>query len=308
MRFIPGSNQQDNQRSHKYGGRTDLTREQRFVEFDSVSQFTREAFDYADGHTDTKRDDLVSQGITPISTEVWGTGKQLWKGGSYAQLVERVENGMTDHVEEAQSLMRKIECGLNLRGLIPRWQNDVAGVLPCVPSHLAGDPRSMRRRAPQVSRGQSSKIKVYYTPVVSGAIDHKVIMERGIVVLACVMAIAKARPVDLYMYSTLGKGDVIVKIGTNPMRMSEVAWSITNANIFRGLMYKRAEALTGWSGEWGRWSSKNSGQAPTLAQQRKQLEVGENDIVIPGMHVNEMNKIMKDPVAWINGILDTMRK
>jgi hypothetical protein len=229
-----------------------------------------------------------------------------WSGETEQELEERSRNGYTGAVPEAEKLLAGIDASLNMHGLTPRWNRAPVGAFPCVPSYLANDPDSMLRIDRVVApRGE---INVYYCPMTSSGVYHEESFRRGVVVLAAIMALSRVRPVNAYYVTCMGLGDHIIKLRTNPMVLSESAYVLTSCAFYRTWAYSWGHDTAGWDGGWGAWSGQYTRDEADakVAHMKTCLGLGDEDVMIPGMHLYDLG-IMRDPVKWINGLLDRYR-
>jgi len=275
-----------------------------FTEYNSFQEFASE-FDWKSKQFDDGHSDRRKAGITTV-----GSWEGSWIGESKQDVQRHIAEGCTELVADAEAMLQEINSKVSLKGLRESWTLAPEGAFPCVPSHLAGSPEAMLQRQRNLKvASQQSTLKVYYSPTVHAGVKPKAILQRGTVVLATVLALSKVRPVELYYYSVTGKGDVIIRIQTNPMKLSETAWVITSPGVFRGMSFKRSSDLFGWEGRRGQWAggSNVASWKTKVASQRKALELSEADLLIPGAQMQDMG-LLKDPVGYINDLLDAYRE
>lgn len=230
-----------------------------------------------------------------------------WTAETWSEFNERIHDGYTGAVPDAEKLLAEIDANIDTTGLIDHWQDSVVGAFPNVPAFLAGSPECMRSfTGNSRNTGKKSPIKVVYSPIVSASTDAETIKKRGIVVLALVMALSRVRPVELEVVTCLGNMDSRIRLKSAPLMLSETAYVLTNPTWFRSLAYTFAHASAAWDGGWGAWSGGGSQSDEGVAHMRKCLGLQDDDLFISPLHCND-NELMDNPVKYINGVLDQYR-
>jgi len=237
--------------------------------------------------------------------------KESWTGETRDQVTERIDNGYTGAVADADRVLSSIDCDINTMGLAPQWGLAPVGVAPNVGAFLAGSPDCMYHKS-YSARQNNGEINLYYCPIASAGISHEDSFRRGVVVLSAVIALSRVRPVNCYYFTCMGKGDHIVKIRTNPLVLSEAAYMLTSTAVWRAISLQYASKTAGWKYDWGKWSCTGGKYGQGMTEQEKVdhmkqcLGLGEDDILIPGHHLDR-NDITANPAAWVNGLLDKYR-
>lgn len=85
---------------------------------------------------------------------------------------------------------------------VPQWCRDVAGDWPMIPAAIGGDPFSMMRRAK--TRAEAGAVRVFLPLTCSTAVKASDFATVLISIVAALRALASQRPVELWVYSTIG--------------------------------------------------------------------------------------------------------
>jgi hypothetical protein len=221
-----------------------------------------------------------------------------WGGDSRSALLGKCEAGDDRFVAPAMALLEKINAEIEIPR--PQWQPSVYGAFPNVPEALAGEIECMRHL--QLPQEESTPIRIYYDPTSSAAIDAKDLQSRGCAALALVMALSAIRPVELWCFSDLDAhgtdhANVMVKIQSAPLMVSEACYMMCNPGFARCLMYGYAEKTMGFHGMWGFGDHCEDATARARLMAAS-LNASPQDLVIPGISVRD--EMVKDPVGWVN--------
>ena len=260
----------------------------RFRMFNSVQEFV---------------DTCAAETTARVRREYSSEDTRRWTGHTWQEAHDIAKAGDIGAVPKAEEMLDKIDAEIDTSGLTPRWEDSVVGAFANVPAYLAGAPESMRNK--RDSHTNKGEVNVYYSSVTSADIKKEMSYDRGITMLALVMALQRVRAVNLYYFTTLGKAyDHVVKVQTNPMVMSEAAHVLTSTSFYRNLSYGMA-TTKGWKGGWARWSSYGNDKV-IVDTLKRTLDLADDDVVIPTMHRRNTG-MMADPVKYINGHLDRYR-
>lgn len=222
-----------------------------------------------------------------------------WTGDTFDNALNKVLKGDTSKVADADKLLTRLEANIELK--TRQWVGAVAGVFPSVPDYLAGHPESMRKLTEQAS--DQTPLKVFVDIVASCSLTPDQMQTRGTAVLALVMALSSARPVELWTCSALDGADedgftnVMIRIASAPLQLSEACAALGNAATARALLYGLGRRLNGFAGGWSRLGSREEDIRAMLGAHCQPA-----DLVIKPTHANDED-IIKDPVAWLNKTL-----
>jgi hypothetical protein len=223
---------------------------------------------------------------------------------TFEQSVKLARDGWPHIVDDANKIIADIEAsGLIARGQ-PTYVNDVAGAFPNVPAYLAGSPECMFRRGSSELLGEQSPLTVYLDVSVWAGTDADQIKKRGIAILALVMILSERRPVDLYVFSSLGAGMFgggnqalfcVMPVETRPLDISTATYALTSAGFLRNLCFAWADKH-GFDGGYA-WHKEPRDDA-TRELVREVLGASPQDLVIYGAGTNE--KHLTDPIGWLH--------
>ena len=227
-----------------------------------------------------------------------------WGGDSRSELLKQCSFGDNRHVAAAEALLSKINAEIEIPR--PQWQPQVFGAFPVVPEALAGEIECMRMLSSPEE--ESSPVRVFYDPTSSAVIDAKDLQARGCAALALVMALSAIRPVELWVFTDLDSNhrdhaNVMVKVQTSPLMVSEACYMMCNPGFARCLLYGYAEKTMDFSGMWG-FGDHCEDATERARVMADSLRASPSDLVIPG--ISARDQMVKDPVGWVNNQLEKM--
>jgi hypothetical protein len=229
-----------------------------------------------------------------------GSGDSSWTGETMRESIELAISGDTSKVAEAESLLEKVNANIEMPARM--WQTDVVGFFPSVPDYLSSHPECMRRIGDSVS--EHTPIRIFVNTTSSVGMPWKSLQKRGVSILAAVMALARSRPIELWTITSLDGGDsecssnVMVKINSNPLMLSEACYAICSIGFARNLTYSYAAEFNRFSGGWSNYGYDEGGSRKMLKGMAEK-----EDIVIPPSFLTD-ELIIKDPLAWVNKTLE----
>lgn len=256
---------------------------------------------------DAKRDKL-KRFDAPEEYHAWLSTFQFrgdhWSGGSREDNLNKLANGDMSLVQEAEALVNKmIDAQVFTLG-VPMLQHSVVGFVPNVPAAIIGHPKDMWRRNTEDTQSLNSPLSIYAEVVVSGGVSHEELMQRGIAVLAFVMAMQSVRPIELYTYQGLGNSHgaygTVTKVETKPLDLARAAWMLTSPGYARTLAFAGAYHLGPADGSWP-WNSYpvKSEYEPSM---REMLEMQPEDIFLCGAFLND-KLALSNPVEWVRQMI-----
>ncbi len=225
-------------------------------------------------------------------------GDNEWGGDTWDGALDKALKGDTAKVARAEKLLSKLEASIELKSR--QWVGTVAGAFPSVPDYLAGHPESMRVLSSVDS--DQTPLKVFVDVVASASLTAEQMENRGVAVTALVMALCQSRPVELWTCSALhgtqgGFTNVMIRIASAPLQLSEACAALCNAATARHLLYALARKLNGFGGGWS-----ELGYTEPDIRRMLGAHCQPADLVIKPTHTEDEN-IIKDPVAWLNQTL-----
>jgi hypothetical protein len=209
-------------------------------------------------------------------------------------------NGDESLVPMAEKLIDKLDASIESVGQV--WKSDVFGQVINVPSYLADISTPFRRIVNQVS--DVSPVRIFVGIVCSGGISQQAMQERGVTIMALVMALQAIRPVEVILYHETEIGDrdslYTIPLESRPVSLAHTINALANVYVARDLTYSIAYS----DGFQGGWPKGYSGGKPTANYQEwraKVLGITEQDILIESTYITD--EILTNPVKWINSHL-----
>ena len=229
------------------------------------------------------------------------SSQKEWTGEYHEESMERAINGDTSKVPEAEALLEKINSSIELKSR--QWETGFIGAFPSIPDFVSGHPECMRTLGE--SSSETTPVRVFVGTSSSAGVDWKNLQSRGVAILAAVMALARSRPVELWTFTSMdgggshssGLSNVMVKVNSNPLRLSEACVALCSIGFDRNLTHNYGRHHNQFEGGWCE-------QGGSLGGCRLVLEglATEHDIIVPPSHLND-EKIIKDPLGWVNDTL-----
>lgn len=209
--------------------------------------------------------------------------------------IRRALEGDPRVVPQAEALLRKVESSIELP--TTEWTPSVVGAYPMVPDALAGVPDAMRTRTRIASEQVPLNICVFGS--FSQGVDAQGYKQRGIAILALVLALQRVRPITLEVFN-IGKNDYVnaAVINTSPMDLATASVFLSSshcmATIFYGLEYAYTGDVT-WPARYSPFSS--TGRSAYLNWLRGPLGLKDTDLLIEPAFFYDFER---DQAAWIN--------
>lgn len=228
-----------------------------------------------------------------------------WSGCSLADALNALRNGNTKRLQQAQTLIDKLDLNeiksIGMPALVP----SIAGYVPNVPAAIIGYPESMFRRGEIEQPSPVSPLTVYVETTVSWDMSIDYLVKRGVATLAFVLAMETIRPVDLYCVSiishhrTRANHGAIVKIASKPMDIARAVWMLTDGGMARRCMFTAVHKQTQLMGDAGPFPfNAYPSDRDYEAICRRELGLLPQDIYMKGGTTLD-DLLMRDPLAWI---------
>lgn len=251
--------------------------------FDSVAEFMAKA-----------RKTVKDHHAASYKSDDWSLGL------SWEEAYKKTEEGDPGMAERTAETIEAINLGLGpveRAAAIP----SVAGYRVVVPDFLGGNPRSMRRRAPQEQIRQH--VTIYVGIYASAGVPASLLMKRGSAILALLEALAMRRVgVDLYLLGEQGEsrlhGDcyTVVRVENRPLDLSTAGFAVAHPAWARqvALDYSIEAYQTPRSGPWPR----NYRQASYEEELRRVVEMPEGALYIKSAYLDD-GAIWERPEKWV---------
>lgn len=245
------------------------------------------------------------------STDHIGGRNSSWAGKDLPSACREALAGVPDNETElARKLLSRINTLVDARPRMER-QRHVVGQRVNMGAYVSGLPKNMIRRRSTVS--DVAPIKLVMEITVSAGVTDTALQKRGAALAALAYALSKTRPVSLFVCWALGgtgKHNTcmgIVKIPTSPLSLSQ-ALAVMGTNSFARRLSFTEVATNGYTyGGWGLGKFGMPGTAARVTAFREVLGLNPQDIFLPGGHLTEQDKMLADPVTWVNSYLDAQR-
>jgi hypothetical protein len=235
-----------------------------------------------------------------------------WAGLAWDGAINKLQFGDDGLAAEAQKIVDKMndEDILSIgRSVI---QSDVVGFMPNVPAVLAGIPNNMFTRTNIETENVLAPLSIYIDTSVSSGISNDEILNRGVSVLAFVMAMNTVRPIDLYVTSTwafsnkAGTGCNVVKITTMPLDLARATWILTAREYVRRFSFAVThyicdvdDFMDAMPPGWHDYSYCGPHWERCL---RRLLNIDDSAIVLGGGSIFN-TKVRSDPVSWVREMI-----
>jgi hypothetical protein len=117
------------------------------------------------------------------------------------------------------------------------------------------------------------------------------------------MALCQVRPVELWAFTALdghdeedGTTNVMCRINSAPLNLSEACYALTNIGYDRNLTHAYGYQHNGYTGGWSSHGHSEKGC-------RAFLKCEANDLVIPPSYVKD-EQIVSDPLGWVQAVIN----
>lgn len=228
------------------------------------------------------------------------TDRDWYSGETEQDTLRYCERGNDTLVPAARKLMDKFEA--TFEAPVRQWQHTPAGIIPCIPDVIAGNPDNMRRWT--VTDDDAAPIRVIVPITSSGGIDAHLLERRGTAALALVMALQARRPVDLEIMvmsdcqGIEGKHHryTMVRIETRPLSLAHACWLLTSQGAARRMGYAIAGSRNGnKSIHWP--PGYISDEAKYCKEMATALQLGASDLLMRPSWIYD--PAVQDPEKWI---------
>lgn len=244
-----------------------------------------------------------------------------WGGKALPEACAEALAGVPDaQTEQARKLLARINANIEDRPRVER-QRHVTGQRINMGAYVTGHPKCMVRR--RVVASDVAPIKIVMEITVAGGVGDDALQARGAALAALAYALSKTRPVEVHVCWALG-GTYgltathphttcmgIVKIPTSPLSLSQ-ALAVMGTNSFaRNMSFSEVKSHGYMYGSWGLskyMTGYDTGCKTRTDAFREVLGLKPHDIFLPGGSFHTQDKMLSDPVAWVNGYLDAQRR
>jgi hypothetical protein len=217
-----------------------------------------------------------------------------WTGGLDREQVRKaLIHGDARYVPEAEAAIKDVTDDIRFETLRPEWESSIAGAIPDVPAFIVGLPKAMRRKVTHTT--EQAPIKLFVNLASSGGIPVEKLKQRGICLLALVIALTQVRAVEMFIFDAEEKFAYMVKMPTAPLDVGLASFLLVDQSFTRGLGYHYAEHFM-----------RGFMHMPPLNNlERCRALVGAEgpDVVFPPIQWNEN---FNEPTKWVKDRLHTI--
>lgn len=221
------------------------------------------------------------------------------------------------NVAAAQAMLDKFSAELELTTVAD--EATVAGCYPVVAEFLSGEPECMR--LPSASHSESAPLSIFVDLTCSATIRPEQMRQRGIAVLAAVLALSARRPVTLEVGCVMGahkSADGLGKdrvsmvsavLDTAPLDLATAAWVLSDVAAARRLMYGASLLMHEFDGNWPRFRGAGYGAVESdahCARVRELLDLPGETLYVPAVsNTDDGNyaEVFKSPITWVESIV-----
>lgn len=230
----------------------------------------------------------------------------FFNGNDFDSALSKLELGDTTNLAAAQKIMDKLELAHLFANEMPILQTAVAGYMPCVPAYIAGHPQAMYERTTIENPSLNAPLRIYIENVVSGGVNKKQLVARGVATLAFTLAMETIRPVELYVVTgaSIGGGNKVdgacVRVASRPMDLARAVYMLTDAGYARALHFvasgiQNNKTMTGFVA----WPFNSSPMDKNYETKMREVVGAEpNDVYLKGGYLFD-EKMLNDPVQWV---------
>lgn len=234
------------------------------------------------------------------------TTRNYWFGGSYEQAVEKANYGDTDLFRRASDILMNVE-----DTLLPSVEayRDIPyyhGSRPNISAVLTGQPKSMYRREYVQEPSNHKPIRIFVDRVTTCTFSTDQILNRGVAILALVLALKRIRPVTLYVGESACNaranqdGCVAIALDLNNIDMSVLANALAGPSFYRRLLFTANNYIH---------KVKNPNSYKIDAEKtRKMLGWSTHDLIFEGMWATDkdLSLAISNPAQWARQRLEAM--
>lgn len=252
--------------------------------FDSVGEFL---------------DEMAKPGYLQVSSGRPQPRSDPWRGSRSLEHASKItRDGIPGTDAEVAALIDRVNVDLPTYQRV--WEPSVCGPVPIVPAAIAGLPDNMLMVTEQETTGVP--LRIFVSVCLSAGCGADVIRKRGIALNALLQVVSARRAVELCIFGDMGcrrSGLVspVIRVQAMPLDTSTLTAALTHAAFMRRLCFAWAERKTGWGGQWAHGMQPTERRARVLT--REALGATDEDLVIFGAFLTESDKIIRDPVVWV---------
>lgn len=197
---------------------------------------------------------------------------------------------------------------------LPMPQANYYGSTPNVARYLAGLPKSMNKRIRSETASLNIPINIFVNINLSGGLDEKTMVTKGIAIAALAISLNATRPVNVYTVKPLSNGALpwiitMVKLNENTLDIGRLDFAMCNIKFHREMAWEcpryicledeHIKKQRPYISYFGGWPFNNNIDTEEYNSAVKAC-VGctKNDIWVPGSFVYNKN-LINNPIKWV---------
>lgn len=236
---------------------------------------------------------------------------QSFGGVDFNKGISTLRAGNTDRLDDAKRIMDKLDVEGLISNNMPILQSSIAGMVPNIPNAISGHPETMFSRGYIESPNLTTPLNVYVETTVSAGVSRQELTNRGVAILAFVLAMEVIRPVELYIalpHSHSRKPGVycpVIKIASRPMDLGRAVWMLTSPCFARRLFHSAINHLSECGRQClvGPWAWNSSPMAKDYETNfRKLLDMQPEDVLLKGGYLYD-TLMLTNPVQWVKNMI-----
>jgi len=232
-----------------------------------------------------------------------------FRGHTFKDALDLLANGYMIHYDRAKSIIDKLEVSDMLTNNVQVLETSIAGFVPNVAAYLSGSPETMFCLEDIEQPNIAAPIRIFIEVNASAGITTEKMVNRGVAIVAFVMAMNCIRPVELYAVSC-NMDDIcfctyatVVKIPSGPIDMARALYMLAEPSYYRSLGQSAIQFMSDsvmYSGQHG----FNVGRSEKIYSEyaRQMLRCEPNDMYIKGASLKD-SKVYLDPIGWVNDMV-----
>lgn len=225
-------------------------------------------------------------------------------GMPWGQAINTLTNGHDKYLSQAQSLIDKMAEENVFAPHQPQIEAGMVGFMANVPAALAGQPYDMWNIVNSEEQSITTPLNIYVETLVSAGVSHHQLIQRGVCILAFVLAMSNIRPVELYTIC-IGQpygattGGIMCRVPSKPIDLARACFMLCDPAYYRRLAFAAIADQSMSNQESVRWPWDDQPTTKTHEpKMRELLDMDEQDIFMPGGYLFD-KQMLDNPVQWV---------
>lgn len=226
-------------------------------------------------------------------------------GMPWDHALNTLTNGSDTYLDRSQALIDKMADQNVFASHQPQIEAGMVGFMANVPAALAGQPYDMWNIVNSEEQSITTPINVYVETLVSDGVSQDQLIQRGVCILAFVLAMNNIRPVELYTICIGKPGDVntsggiVCRVPSKPLDLQRACFMLCDPAYYRRLAFAAMAEHCKSNNSWVQWPWQNEPTTDTHEpMMRELLDMQPDDIFMPGGYLFD-NLMKTDPIQWV---------